>query len=185
MSRHTSLRGAQDSDGLSLNFAPLLCLVPVRGFAGRTDPRRPRSTGIPCLAALQAFVQSDYVHVLTLRKRIRNVVAHGQSPACASASKKTCLERQVHRPRKTGPLPARIHVRPFAPRHDHPCALRRAFSRYENGWLSLPLQILSGASYAVYRGPGDAFIARKQTACPPAENRCALDPYIDVHTRVG
>ena len=68
---------------------PLFSGVPVRGLAGRTDSRRPRFTGIPCLAALQVFVQFDYVHVLTLGMRIRKVVAHGQSPACASANKKT------------------------------------------------------------------------------------------------
>ena len=41
-------------------FRPRLCPC---GFAGRAELRLPGCAGKPCLAALHAFVQFDYVYV--------------------------------------------------------------------------------------------------------------------------
>ena len=54
---------------------------------------------------VQAVLPIAHSH-RTLPGHEAGVVANAQTPACASANKKPCLERQVHRPGKTGlPVP--------------------------------------------------------------------------------
>jgi len=67
--------GAQDSGGFTVSCASLPWRLPVNGLAGMADLWNSWLAGKPFFAALQAFMQSDYVHVLTVRMRIRRVVA--------------------------------------------------------------------------------------------------------------